>query len=87
MSTASKLPPAPSEPVTETLHGVRVVDPYRNLEDLKSASTQEWLKAKGKEAATLLARIFTILYFLWFVLMPWYTKRDKTKPEPERTTG
>lgn len=39
------------------------------------------------EIATLLARIFTILYFLWFVLMPWYTKRDKTKPEPERVTG
>jgi len=39
------------------------------------------------EIATLLARIFTILYFLWFLLMPWYTKRDKTKPEPERVTG
>ena len=39
------------------------------------------------EVATLLARIFTILYFLWFVLMPWYTKRDRTKPEPERVTG
>ena len=36
------------------------------------------------EVATLVARIFTILYFLWFVLMPWYTKRDKTKPVPER---
>ncbi len=36
------------------------------------------------EVATLLARIFTILYFLWFVLMPWYTQKDKTKPEPER---
>ena len=39
------------------------------------------------ECATLLARIFTVLYFLWFVLMPWYTKRDRTKPEPERVTG
>ena len=39
------------------------------------------------EVATLLARIFTVLYFLWFVLMPWYTKRDRTKPEPERVTG
>jgi ubiquinol-cytochrome c reductase cytochrome b subunit len=36
------------------------------------------------EIATLVARIFTVLYFLWFVLMPWYTKRDKTKPVPER---
>ena len=39
------------------------------------------------ECATLLARIFTVLYFLWFVLMPWYTKRDRTRPEPERVTG
>ncbi|MEO7761113.1 MAG: cytochrome b N-terminal domain-containing protein [Casimicrobiaceae bacterium] len=44
-------------------------------------------KVGDLEMATLLARIFTILYFLWFVLMPWYTKRDKTKPEPERVTG
>ena len=39
------------------------------------------------EIATLLARIFTILYFLYFILMPWYTRLDKTKPEPERVTG
>ena len=39
------------------------------------------------ELATLLARIFTVLYFLWFLLMPWYTRRDKTRPEPERVTG
>ena len=25
--------------------------------------------------------------FLFFVLMPWYTKKDKTKPMPERVTG
>jgi ubiquinol-cytochrome c reductase cytochrome b subunit len=44
-------------------------------------------KVGTMELATLLARIFTVLYFLFFVLMPWYTKRDKTKPEPDRTTG
>ncbi|MGH8535214.1 MAG: cytochrome b, partial [Gammaproteobacteria bacterium] len=33
---------------------------------------------------TLLARIFSILYFLFFLLMPFYTKRDKSKPVPER---
>jgi ubiquinol-cytochrome c reductase cytochrome b subunit len=31
-----------------------------------------------------MARIGTILYFLFFILMPWYTKIDKTKPVPER---
>jgi ubiquinol-cytochrome c reductase cytochrome b subunit len=35
---------------------------------------------------TLLAQIFTILYFAFFILMPWYTKIDKDKPVPERVT-
>ncbi|MFP5350725.1 MAG: cytochrome b [Gammaproteobacteria bacterium] len=34
----------------------------------------------------LLAQIGTILYFLFFLLMPWYTTLDKTKPVPERVT-
>ena len=41
----------------------------------------------GAERATVVARIFTIVYFLFFLLMPWYTRIDKTKPEPERVTG
>jgi ubiquinol-cytochrome c reductase cytochrome b subunit len=36
---------------------------------------------------TLLAQILTVVYFAFFLLMPWYTKFDKTKPEPERVTG
>jgi len=40
-----------------------------------------------KERATWAARLFTLVYFLFFALMPWYTKRDKTKPVPERVTG
>ncbi len=35
---------------------------------------------------TLLAQIFTTLYFLFFLLMPWYSKMEKTKPVPERVT-
>jgi ubiquinol-cytochrome c reductase cytochrome b subunit len=33
---------------------------------------------------TLLAQIFTFIYFAFFLLMPWYSKIDKTKPEPTR---
>ena len=33
---------------------------------------------------TLLARIFTIIYFGFFLLMPFYTAREKTKPVPDR---
>jgi len=35
---------------------------------------------------TLLARIFTIVYFAFFILMPIYSSIDKTKPVPERVT-
>ena len=38
------------------------------------------------EGRTLTAQIFTVVYFLFFILMPWYTKIDKTKPVPERVT-
>ncbi|KAA3632113.1 MAG: cytochrome bc complex cytochrome b subunit [Proteobacteria bacterium] len=30
------------------------------------------------------AQVCMILYFLFFLLMPWYTSRDATKPEPDR---
>jgi ubiquinol-cytochrome c reductase cytochrome b subunit len=35
---------------------------------------------------TLLSQICTILYFLFFLAMPVYSKMDKTKPVPERVT-
>ena len=39
-----------------------------------------------KDRATWVARLCTVLYFAFFVLMPWYTARDKTRPVPVRTT-
>ena len=36
------------------------------------------------ETKTWMARIFSVIYFAFFLLMPWYTSKDKTKPEPER---
>ncbi|MSQ60812.1 MAG: cytochrome b [Betaproteobacteria bacterium] len=38
------------------------------------------------ERATVAARICTLIYFLYFILMPWYTRSDKTLPEPSRVT-
>jgi ubiquinol-cytochrome c reductase cytochrome b subunit len=35
---------------------------------------------------TMFARIFGVLYFAFFLLMPIYSKMDKTKPVPERVT-
>ncbi|MFO7305614.1 MAG: cytochrome bc complex cytochrome b subunit [Gammaproteobacteria bacterium] len=37
-------------------------------------------------AYTYAARFFTVVYFAFFILMPWYTKIDPTKPVPERVT-
>ena len=36
--------------------------------------------------ATGLAQFCTIIYFAYFVLMPWYTSIEKTKPVPERVS-
>jgi len=36
---------------------------------------------------TIFAQILSLIYFAFFFLMPWYTKIDKTKPEPDRVTG
>ena len=38
------LPPTQVEPVTETLHGVEITDPYRWLEDQNSPRTRAWLE-------------------------------------------
>jgi len=37
-----------------------------------------------KDVATWAARAGTLIYFLFFLLMPWYSRRDKCRPEPER---
>jgi ubiquinol-cytochrome c reductase cytochrome b subunit len=35
---------------------------------------------------TRMAQFFTLVYFAFFLLMPWYSRIDKTKPVPERVT-
>ena len=41
---------------------------------------------KPTETIYLFCRIFTILYFAFFVLMPFYSRIEKTKPVPTRVT-
>jgi ubiquinol-cytochrome c reductase cytochrome b subunit len=44
-----------------------------------------WLGLQPATATyTLLARVFTVLYFLFFLAMPFYSKFDKTKTPPDR---
>ena len=58
---------------------------------LGTEATNVWGQAGawlgGAERATVGARICTVIYFLFFLLMPWYTKIDSVKPVPERVTG
>lgn len=50
--------------------------------------TLGWLGTQpATSVLTDFARVFSILYFAFFILMPWYTAIDKTKPVPERVTG
>ena len=42
--------------------------------------------APANDLYVILARIFTAIYFGFFILMPWYTRIEKTKPAPERVT-
>ena len=47
-----------------------------------------WLGTQpATETYTLIAQICTLLYFAFFLLMPFYTRWEKTKPIPERVTG
>jgi ubiquinol-cytochrome c reductase cytochrome b subunit len=44
-----------------------------------------WLGMQPAEGLyVLLARICSVLYFAFFLLMPYYTAKDKTKPVPDR---
>ena len=46
-----------------------------------------WLGLQaGSEMQTLMARIFTIYYFAFFLLMPLWSRWDSYKPVPERVT-
>ena len=46
-----------------------------------------WLGLQPATTAyTWIARLFTLIYFLFFLLMPFYTASDKDKPVPDRVT-
>ncbi len=49
--------------------------------------TLGWLGTQPAEGIYVMgARIFSFLYFMFFLLMPYYTSIDKTKPVPDRVT-
>lgn len=92
---SSPYPPSPREDIVDELHGVKVADPYRWLEDATKPEVQQWVEAQASFArktldaipqrAELVAR-FTELYYLDSVSSPvhrrgryFYTRRHKDK--------
>jgi prolyl oligopeptidase len=61
--TAADVAGVPAAPVAKVvdamdeLHGTKVADPYRWLEDVKSAETQAWMNAQDAAARARLARL------------------------------
>ena len=54
-SASSSVPPvAPRRPVEDVIHGHRMVDAYRWLEDAKSADTQKWVEEESAYTRSLL---------------------------------
>jgi prolyl oligopeptidase len=74
-------PLTPVEPVTETLHGIEVTDPYRWLEDQNSPRTRKWLEEQATytrayfaaipERERIRARVSELLALKEVISEPW----------------
>ena len=59
-TTQPAKPPVPvteSKPVTETLHGVAITDPYRWLEDQESPETRAWIERENAYTDAMLGQL------------------------------
>src|SRR5262245_48300921 len=59
-TTSRQVPPPPAteaKPVTETLHGVTITDPYRWLEDQQSPDTRAWIDRENTYTDSLLGQL------------------------------
>ena len=84
-------PPTQADPVTETLHGMEITDPYRWLEDQNSPRTREWL---GKQTRYTRAyfdaipgreqireRVRELMAFKEVISEPWNVERPLFLPQ------
>jgi len=56
-ATVTAPPVAPVRPVTDEYFGVKVVDPYRYMEDMSSPEVSGWFKGQNDYTRSVLARI------------------------------
>lgn len=61
---AQKNNPAPSVPITDEYFGIRIVDEYRNLEDLEDPQTMNWMKSQTEYTNSILNKIPKRHYYL-----------------------
>ncbi|MBB6372574.1 prolyl oligopeptidase family serine peptidase [Chryseobacterium shigense] len=54
---AQKSNPAPSVPANDDYHGVKILDEYRNLENLQDLGTINWMKSQTNYANSILDKI------------------------------
>ena len=54
---AQKSNPAPSVPVTDEYFGTKIVDEYRNLENLENPSTKKWMETQSDYTNSILSQI------------------------------
>ena len=50
-------PPTKIDNVVDVLHGVKIVDPYRLLEDGNNAAVKEWVEEQNKLTKSLLGKV------------------------------
>jgi prolyl oligopeptidase len=97
-TSVSGPPKATVKPVTDTLHGTKIVDDYRWLENADSPETQQWVTAENSYTRSMLDRLpgreqlrkrLTELLSIGAISAPqlggkyyFYTKREGTQNQP-----
>ncbi|AZI38617.1 prolyl oligopeptidase family serine peptidase [Epilithonimonas vandammei] len=61
---AQKTNLAPSVPVTDHYFGTKIIDHYRNLENLKDSATVKWMKSQSDYANSVIDKISNKNYYL-----------------------
>ncbi|MBK1896144.1 prolyl oligopeptidase family serine peptidase [Chryseobacterium paridis] len=55
---------APTLSVTDVYHGIKIIDPYRNLENLKDETTMAWMKSQTDYTNSILNQLPKRAYYL-----------------------
>ena len=63
-------PPTPRDEIVDTLHGERVADPYRWLEDAASTRVRAWTDAQNARTRALVYRLMGADALGMYILFP-----------------